>query len=729
MANHYDYIEAGFKVFGLHGAKDDLCDCGNPECESFFKHPIASNWQHTPTWSDEQLDIMDELGHFKTGFGVLCYGYIIIDIDPRNGGSLAQVQEYYDQSQFVVATGGGGWHIYFKAPKDVSLLSHLETHKGIDFKSSGFVVGSDSLHASGNVYETEKGSPDEVTDAPTSLIDMLRKPNKVRVATNIGTVDVDDKDVEEMLSFIDPDIDYDNWVRVGMAIHETLGGAGFDLWDDWSQKGSKYNSGAMNKHWHSFGKSDTPVKLGTVINLAESGGYQQEVEFVSDVEFKSTETAIVDLKRPPGFVGELTQWINDQCLYPRENLAVAAAIQAVGNIAGLRYIDEQDGMTANLLTFCVAGSSTGKEAVQQAFLECMRVADMSQAVHGNIKSEQEIVRNLVRHQAAFYSVDELGIVLKKITNAGKSGATYLEGVIGLIMSVYSKANSYLPVSGDLKDDLMREMKKELSFCIKKKEDNEADELTVQRIKQLEYAVENIDKGLEMPFLAMIGYTTPVTFNDLVTYEIATNGFISRSMIFDEPENNPKRKKGFKKPKMSMQMELKLKALAGQTGWRVENYGAKSPIKSTPSAVSKLDEVYQYFWDMAEESKDNGLEAIPRRGYEITSKLSFILAIGDGVRTDEHITWAFELAKKDIDKKIKLAYSNMEKSADGLAVKIQTVIESQEDGVTLGVIANRCRPAEKKDVLAVLEKLVSMGLIKKEDCVAKNHKVTTKYSLK
>ena len=237
----------------------------------------------------------------------------------------------------------------------------------------------------------------------------------------------------------------------------------------------------------------------------------------------------MDLKRPPGFVGELTQWINNQCLYARENLAVTSALQAVGNIAGLRYIDEQDGMSANLISFCVAGSSTGKEAIQQAFLECMRVSDMSQAVHGNIKSEQEIIRNLVRHQAAYYSIDELGIVLKKITNAGKSGATYLEGVIGLIMSTFSKSNSYLPVSGDLKDELLKEFGRERGALENKTKDCTDDELAFleSRIKQLENAIKNIDNGLEKPFLSMIGYTTPVTFNDLVTYEIATNGFISR----------------------------------------------------------------------------------------------------------------------------------------------------------------------------------------------------------
>jgi hypothetical protein len=51
---------------------------------------------------------------------------------------------------------------------------------------------------------------------------------------------------------------------------------------------------------------------------------------------------------------------------PRRRLAVASALVTVGNIGGLRHEDTRDGVTANILAFCVAASATGKEAVQQA---------------------------------------------------------------------------------------------------------------------------------------------------------------------------------------------------------------------------------------------------------------------------------------------------------------------------------------------------------------------------
>ena len=63
------------------------------------------------------------------------------------------------------------------------------------------------------------------------------------------------------------------------------------------------------------------------------------------------------------------------------------------------------------------------------------------------------------------------------------------------------------------------------------------------------AISNVDNGLENPYLTMIGFTTPVTFNELMTYDMATNGFLARAMLFQDLETNPKRKTGFKKQTM------------------------------------------------------------------------------------------------------------------------------------------------------------------------------------
>ena len=132
--------EAGLRVFPLYGF-GDACDCGNPHCKAIGKHPRASNWQHTPRWGDEQIDAMEEAGHFVSGFCVLCAGLIVIDIDARNGGltsfaTLAEAVPEITGAGYIVNTGSGGGsrHLYLSAPDGLALVSHLPNYPGIDFK-------------------------------------------------------------------------------------------------------------------------------------------------------------------------------------------------------------------------------------------------------------------------------------------------------------------------------------------------------------------------------------------------------------------------------------------------------------------------------------------------------------------------------------------------------------------------------------------------------------------
>lgn len=725
--NVYDYLDADLKVFGIYSFKDGQCECGNEDCQALGKHPRASNWQHTPHWSDEQIDTMDEMGHFKTGFGVLVSGLLVVDVDARNGGvesyeRLVSLIPTINDAGFIVATGSGNGskHVYFSLPDPVPMLQTHHDFPGIDFKSSGFVVGAGSLHVSGAEYEAEKGHPEDITEAPAALVELLRKPERHRANLDGATVDLSDSDLRDMLAHISPDCSHEEWIRVGMALHHCTQGSGFALWDDWSAPGKEYpGSSVLEKRWQSFGKSSAVATIGTLVHYAREGGWVDSVEFTPSVTFDMPEETppAVDLLRPPGFVGELCDWINSQCLYPRESIAVAASLVAVSNIAGMRYIDEMDGISPNLIAFCVAGSGSGKEAIGKAFAEIMREAGLSPALYGAFKSEQEIYRNLLRHQPAIYSVDELGIQLRKIIH-GKSD--YLTGIIGTVMSAYSKTDSYMPITGDLKEEIRQQLQRELSAVTKALETGsnaamERKEATVKR------QLETIDMGIDQPYLGIIGYTTPGTFDELFTFEQATNGFLSRAMLFRERETNPKRKKGFTKAPMTDSLKSAIWNLRSPGEFsmelvgRIEHQGDNTTIPTTDEAREVLDAAYEHFWQLAEEHKNGtGLEAIPRRGYEMAAKVSLVLAMGEGLRTKEHAVWACELAKADVAGKLLLAHGNAsEDSTDALAAKILSVL-TKDDATTEGVIKNRVRPYAKEGGAGVLQKLVDAGHVRKVD---------------
>lgn len=742
MSNHIDYWEAGLKVFGVHAMIDGECSCDNPECTAAGKHPIIKNWINVPHWSDEQLETFEAMGHFETGFGVLVSGLLIIDIDARNGGIESYSQlckdagiNFDDAAGFVVQTGSGGGsrHIYFKAPQGAALSQSLHEYKGVDFKSSGFVIGAGSLHKSGMMYEAIKGHPDDITDAPEKLIELLKKPEHHRATIHGSSVDVTEQEIMDIVSFIQPDCDYETWYKAGMAIHHATNGAGLWIFDEWSNGGDKYAGRAeIERKWHSFGKAANPVTLATLIHYAEQRGYQQSVTFSATIDIADEPEGDhpfsidnIDLLRPPSFVGEVARWIDSQCRYPRQHLSVAAALAAVGNVIGLRYTDEKNGTNGNLFAFCVAASATGKEAVQQAMADVHRAAGIHIATHGAIKSEQEIIRNLIRHQAAYYIIDEVGIFLKKISNAQKSGgAAYLDGVIGLLMSAYSKADGYLLLNGDTKDDVRKLLLQELAQCKKAISENEDKTGACQRrVPQLERAINNIDDGLERPFLSMVGYTTPITFDGLVTFEQATNGFIGRSMLINERETNPRARRGFKKQPMTDAMRGLLFSLNSggnydsQSNRRVEYYGEKIKIRVDQEASRMMDLVLDWIEEKAEEHKSTtGLESIVRRSYELMAKISLILGAPEGLITPEHVRWAYAAMRRDIDDKIRLAYANMvekDNPDDAIAMRIMNMLD-KDHGELPSVIRGRFRKEPAGKIDSILERMEEMGKIKKSE---------------
>jgi len=66
--------------------------------------------------------------------------------------------------------------------------------------------------------------------------------------------------------------------------------------------------------------------------------------------------------------------------------------------------------------------------------------------------------------------------------------------------------------------------------------------------------------------------------------------------------------------------------------------------------------------------------------------------------------------------------------EALPNRILNLLSHNVNGIAVGVIANRCRPAQKNDVLTSLETLIDNGSIERKNIVASNNKITEKYFL-
>ncbi len=82
---------------------------------------------------------------------------------------------------------------------------------------------------------------------------------------------------EALLWYDNDDLHYDEWVAVGMALHQQFAGyaEAFELWDEWSARSPKDRGTAVNwKHWQSF-HEDRPgaVTMRSVLLHAERAGW------------------------------------------------------------------------------------------------------------------------------------------------------------------------------------------------------------------------------------------------------------------------------------------------------------------------------------------------------------------------------------------------------------------------------------------------------------------------
>ena len=173
------YAKEGLRVLPLHFLySPDRCSCGFT-CRSIAKHPstwkgvkdattdpaqIAKWWRNQP---DANIGI-------ATGQGL-----VVVDIDPKNGGSLEALNALVPlPPTALLRTGGGGLHLYFSYDRSLTIGNSAGTlAPGIDIRGeNGYVVAPPSIHASGNRYYWERHTG--YTPAPDALLQLVVEPKK-----------------------------------------------------------------------------------------------------------------------------------------------------------------------------------------------------------------------------------------------------------------------------------------------------------------------------------------------------------------------------------------------------------------------------------------------------------------------------------------------------------------------------------------------------------------------
>ena len=284
------YTDLGLKVLPVWGIRKDasgknVCTCPKGE------HCDQKPGKHPLTWGQFKAGVhsatLDKAALYEAiaanpGMNLAIAvpdGMIVIDVDPRNGGDYqlqdieaasGQFPDTWDQM-----TGGGGRHLCYQVPQGMKFAGKLAP--GIDVKQGGgYIMVEPSTHESGQEYGWEASSSPldgaDIAMAPHWLMKMAERPTISSVNRAMAHYSVDEvtiADLRSALLHIDPD-DRDTWIRVGHAL-KTIGDAGLDIWDQWSQRSPKYKAGEIVYRWSGFAPGNITYK--TVFHVAQENGW------------------------------------------------------------------------------------------------------------------------------------------------------------------------------------------------------------------------------------------------------------------------------------------------------------------------------------------------------------------------------------------------------------------------------------------------------------------------
>ena len=206
-----------------------------------------------------------------------------------------------------------------------------------------------------------------------------------------------------------------------------------------------------------------------------------------------------DLLSPPGLLGDLSTWILRTAIKPQPVLALAAAISACCTLMG-RKIQTQTGLRTNIYIVGTGETSCGKDHPRQMLKELYIYVGCDEFLGPEeLSSDVALISELSEQPAMLLLFDEIGFMLRAIKSGGMS---YLAALVPLLMKLESTAGStYL---GKAYADKSRE-----------------------RVR------------IEQPCVSLFGTTVPSRYYQALTPDQVIDGFISRLIVFEADDPNPR----------------------------------------------------------------------------------------------------------------------------------------------------------------------------------------------
>lgn len=239
------------------------------------------------------------------------------------------------------------------------------------------------------------------------------------------------------------ELDYDSWMRVGMAMKGALGEAGADVFAGWSAQAAKDVPAITAKAWASF-KPDR-IGAGTIYHLAMERGWQPDSDLRLDGSLacdgahpaagllsrlirqdgpmdQHQDNLPVSVPPPPplsqldGALAMMIEHILASAIRPQPWLAVGASLTALGTLMGRKVRTDSD-LRSNLYVIGLAESGGGKDHARKAIKEMFSQAGFASHLGGErIASGAGLISALTRQPASLFQIDEFGRFMANVVD-------------------------------------------------------------------------------------------------------------------------------------------------------------------------------------------------------------------------------------------------------------------------------------------------------------------------
>lgn len=296
------------------------------------------------------------------------------------------------------------------------------------------------------------------------------------------------------------DLQYDDWIKIGMAIKAAIGEAGLPVWVAWSQRSPK--SGTS-------GKSDTPARVwrglkprgeigaGTIYSYALQNGWIPDSSLIMNGTVEDAVAAVpvgsihlgngtgngksidespvdrdwLDLEpfstvkptkestpeaRPqpatdvdptaaivagaPGLLGDMVRWMTATTESPQPWLSLGAALCGVGTAMGRRWKLEAPDTRSNVYVIALADSGGGKDHPRKLIRRLLISAGLGQYLGGEtIASGAALMASVAQHPVRLFQVDEFGHFVAAVLDQ-KSHAHHRREIMTQLTTLWSSAS-------------------------------------------------------------------------------------------------------------------------------------------------------------------------------------------------------------------------------------------------------------------------------------------------